>query len=92
MDLPPYETKIIVLRNAFMVCLSQGPYDEYPYSVPEIHWKLVPKDQAAEVLRHSGYGFYDQNQNPLVADRELLILELEGELCGYVLAETIECE
>lgn len=92
MDLPPYETKIIVLRNAYSVCLSQGPDDGYPYSVPEMHWMQVPRDQTAEVLRRSDYGFYDQHQNPLVADRELLILELEGEICGHVLAETIEFE
>ncbi len=89
-SIPPYESTMLSVRNAFSIRMSHAPGDEYPYFVPEIRWRPIPKKNNAEVLHHAQYNFLDQQQNLLIVNRELLLLELEGAICGQVIAETIE--
>ena len=91
-SIPPYETTTITLRNAYSVRLAQSPDDEYPYFVPEIYSRPIAKVDNADVLREAQYDFFDEQRNPLIVDRQLVMLQLEGAICGQVIAEAIECE
>ncbi|MHB9082103.1 MAG: hypothetical protein ACYC3X_31960 [Pirellulaceae bacterium] len=90
-SIPPYETIAITLRNAFNVRLSQSPDDGYPFFVPEVRWRAMTKAENEQMLNEALYAFFDEHGHPLVSNRQLLVLELEGAICGQVVAESIEC-
>jgi hypothetical protein len=91
-SIPPYESTALKLQNAFSIRLSQSPGDEYPYFVPEVRWRPIPQNERADVLREMNYDFFDEQNKPLIADRELVVFEMEGALCGRIVAEKIICE
>ena len=91
-SVPPYETMTITLRNAYSVRLSLSPDDEYPFFVPEIHWHTVEKEKNANLLNDAKYDFFGADRKFLVVDRQLVVLQLEGTICGQVIAEAVECE
>jgi hypothetical protein len=91
-SIPPYESMTMTLQNAFCIRLSQSPGDEYPYFVPEMRWRAIPENDTADVLREIEYNFFDELNSPLIAGRELILLELEGAICGQVIAEAVLCE
>ena len=91
-SIPPYESVTMTIRNAFCIKLSQSPDDEYPYFVPEIRWRTVAAANGEDMLREAKYDFLDEHGNPLIAGRELVVLEMEGALCGQIVAEGILLE
>ncbi len=89
---PPYELTSVKLQNAFIIHLSQSPGDEFPYFVPEVRWRPISQCEKADVLRAANYDFFDEQKKPLIADCELIVLEMEGALCGEIIAEKMVWE
>jgi hypothetical protein len=91
-SIPPYQSTTMTIRNAFCIKLSQSPDDEYPYFLPEIRWRIVAANNSEDVLREAKYDFFDETGNPLIGGRELVVLEMEGALCGQIIAEGLSLE
>lgn len=88
-SIPPYESTTIKLQNTFLIHLSQMPDDEFPFFVVEMRWRPIPQNESADVLVAANYGFFDEQDKPLIAGRELIVFEMEGALCGEIIAEKV---
>lgn len=88
-SIPPYESKVMALRNAFSIRLAQSPGDEYPYFIPEIRWRHPETNENLNLLHEAHYDFLDHTNTSPIADRQLIVVELEGALCGQIIADSL---
>ena len=88
-SIPPYEYTTMTLQNAFYMRLSQAPDEGFPYFVPEMHWRPIPDNDKVEILRQMQYDLFGRWNKPLIADRVLLLLEIEGDICGQIIMESV---
>jgi hypothetical protein len=88
---PPYGTRFITFRNAYLVALCRDRDDGFPFVICEMTWKQVPPIEKRDILTKLRYPFFDEAGDPHLCDTALIAAHLEGQVTGDILAERVDC-
>jgi hypothetical protein len=88
--MPPYGTRSLTFRNAYVVRLCQDRDDGFPFVICEMNLCHVRHDEKKDILTRLQYPFFDEAGIPHLMDQTLLVAHLEGAMTGDILAESVD--
>ena len=89
-SIPPYAAGVVYLENVIVFKMARSQDDGFPYFIPELSWQVFAESESQDILAKVDYPFRDVQQEPTPPQGEIVVLNLEGAICGEIVAERVE--
>lgn len=89
-SVPPYCETVVLLKNTYLVKLFRCTSEPFPAIIVDFYWNEISRDDLKTTLRDCDFPFFNDQREPFVDCESLVCVQLEGDITGTILVESIE--